>query len=356
MGLKSRFNFRSFQKAISLLALSLVLSSGALAKDKDKQVECTGVLADGYCVYKQPWTEMLSNESFVADITKITTNFLQVTLMDLQEQSLVPEQLLTLDDLRALNKATDKIDAQVAELNNLINEYRLSRGGDLELSDAAPDALLVFAGGKYTSKWAVSKGGSVSVGAIILPQKVTKVNMMTGKTEVSPDISLSLVVWPTVDALIQLNPTSKKQTRWGFGFIWDTKDQMVSASDFSGGGLAGSFSYTFGALKWVPWFGGNKMNFKVGALSKGNSDLGYISPDFVFATVSKDQSVNAVQPETDLSVRMNLTTIVGWEAFAETLDNTLTTIFGEREKQLKDGLKKLITDEIDASEKPADGN
>ncbi len=251
-------------KRFNLLIIACVFfSQTALAEYYERE---------GNYVYRiQPYKELWSSVAGVKLTAKIAQSEMFRVLSSLQSKRILPEAIMSSEDLENYRKYQTSTDDLVNHLNEFVREQR-ERGAELEGIDLIPSAIVLLVGGKVSIGVGKGIGASGSIGWVIMPVRVEKINALNGKVEDEyVSIRSSVVVWPALDAGLGLGGGMVK--RVGVAAVWGN-DSFVRPEQFWGGGVAGS---------WSPITVGVGANFKVGTLFNWS-----VPTRFIYAMASAD--------------------------------------------------------------------
>lgn len=263
---------RFFQALLPALVLSALLpsfSQATIYQDDDQ-----------YIYQVVPWTEALLDEGTQTKVLHTSLNVFQNKLKDLVEQGILPSELVTIEDIEKLRTSEKDVSALIEKMNSWIMGAREKAPRLLQGTDALPDALLVYAGGKFSANLRVGGGASAMIGVVIMPVVVTQLDKLTQEVVATfVSAKIAAVGWPNVDLGVGVG--GGKRARVGMGLIWNTNDTFTSPDQYVGLGFGLSGSAVLGPVG---------ANFKAGILN--NTSL----PDwvdFVFASAAWEAGLAA---------------------------------------------------------------
>lgn len=296
-------------RLLSLLA-AMLLSTSVFAEFYENDVSY---------VYKvTKYTELLSSDEGIQFTAKMAQKAMVNALEMLNKKGVVPESLLSTGDIEKFRSTQKELDTMTNYLTEFVKEQR-ARGSKLEWADALPDALMIFGGYKASLSIGAGLGASGVVGLVLMPVKVEKFNIRTGKlVDTYPSLRWNLVVWPSAD--VGLGVGGGARWRGGLAFIWDLNHSFVKPNQFWGGGLAGSANATFGI----------GVNLKAGFI--GNWEKPENNYFFMLSTAGE------FGPTAEAAARLNFTSIIKGEVFLDMISSKGKVAYQD---MMKDMSKKM---------------
>jgi hypothetical protein len=236
---------------VSLLLLSLLV--GLIAPNANAaRIENDGK----YVYYLTPWTDAFRDKEQTKFLFGVGLNVLKEYLTSLI--GVVPQSD---DDFRSYEVANEKLDSMLENLNQSMNQLRSH--SSLSAVDAVPTALLVYGGTKISANLKIGAGGSISLGLVMMPVRVQKVDKFSREVVGDPEVQwrFAPIFWlsPEVGTTSEVGVKVAPKVRVGGGFIWSRT--MSDPSQFSGYGASGSRTFSVGPVG---------LNLKVGFVNNTN--------------------------------------------------------------------------------------
>ena len=262
-------------KLLSLLFASLI-SFSALAADDAKLAKAndrdTFYQDTNYIYQVSPYKHVLADEKATAALLSKSAGVFKNFLQRMVEAQVIPKEVLTVEDLNKLTQSEEQLDVLARYLNQWVDTQKKRNPYDFNMIDALPDAVMIFGGAKGSVGKGVSGAGSLSVGLVIMPVKITRIDKVTQETVSYYSAKVAVVGMPNVDGGVGVGGGAN--FRAGLGFLWATNNQIVDPSQFVGGGMGLSTTI-------VPM--GKGINLKINGMAYDN-----VRPmiDFIFASAS----------------------------------------------------------------------
>ncbi len=270
---------------------------------------------EGNYLYKiTPYTQLWTTSEGIQATAQVAHQAMTSILDSLMKSRILPDSVMSREDLEKFRKAQEDMDDLVVYLNDFIQEQRV-RGSHFEKVDLVPDALIILGGHKWSMNIGKGVGAAALAGLVVMPVKVTKIDIRSNKAvDEYASIRTAFVGWPSLDAGLGVGGGSR--WRAGLGMIWDLNHAMVSPDQFWGVGPAVSAS--------TPIFGIGG-NVKAGVVSNWEMP-GWV--DFVYATAALE--IGAAIEVT--SHRVSISTIMKGEALMGLLDKSQQELYKESQK------------------------
>jgi hypothetical protein len=289
---------------------------------------------EGSYLYKvTPYKELWTKVEGIKITSQVATQVLGSVIESMQNHKILPQGVMTRNDLEKFRRAQKEVDGLVDYLNEFVREQR-ARGGKFEPLDLVPDALILFGGKKFS--FAIGQGAGISgtVGLVLMPVMVEKFDTMTGKmVHKGPSLRSSIVVWPTADAGFGLG--GGPRLRVGIAAVWDLNDALTNPSQIWGAGMGTS---------WSPITVVGGVNVKAGFLSNWKMP-GWV--DFAYAAAAIE--VGAVAEVG--TPRINLTTMISGPAFMSMFDKSYEAAYNEVLREMARSLDRLMEETRQQEEK-----
>jgi hypothetical protein len=153
----------------------------------------------------------------------------------------IVDQLTALQGMNPRTGIRGKIDKAViadanafeAGLNDMIDYTQKYYGSVVSagstFTKAMPTGVVLFSGFEFTGGWAVSGGGSVMLGIVLVPMHVKRIDIDTQEATEYTDFDTNLIVWPTAN--VGVGAGGGANFRGGAGVIWG---ELNNAKEFAG--------------------------------------------------------------------------------------------------------------------------
>ena len=131
-----------------------------------------------------PWMDFYTNKDLVRGFMKKSVDIVSFQVKALISEGVIPETILSVDDIDQLIEAEDRIDKVIQHLNNWISEKELDGDSGDRYGWWRPKAIVTSLGLSISGNFKVGASGALQLGSVFMPVKVQKTNLLTG--EVSP--------------------------------------------------------------------------------------------------------------------------------------------------------------------------
>ncbi len=318
--------FLKMFSAVLVLVMSQSLSASVFEQDARYVYQVT------------PYTEAMKSTEDAELVLKTSVGIFQNYLQSLGEKGLVPTEILNFDDLKKVTESEKGIENAINTLNAWIKKVKAKSPVELSGLELLPDAFLVFGGGKMSANLGIGGGGSINIGAVIMPVWIKKIEKVSGLVvDEYLTARTAIVGWASPD--IGKGLGGGLRGRLGMGFLWNFNREFVAPEQFKGFGIGASQSTVIGPIGY---------NLKLGVLnSLEMSD--YV--DFVYATVGWEMGLAATA-----ELHANATAILPASVFLQALDSTSQKIMQEQskelQKQLEEALKEMTRSTPETKDEP----
>lgn len=276
-----------------------------------------------------PYTEALKGEGYSSIIIDATLAVFQDFLAELHRDELIPTEILSFEDIQQITEANKDIDEALDNLNSWVEVAQSTAPFLFESADLIPDAFIIFGGTKLSKNILAGFGGSLTLGLIVMPAWVNKVDKLTNEVVDSYlSAQVSLVGWASPD--IGVGVGGGIRGRLGFGLIWNPTGQFTTPSQFVGFGLGLSQSVVMGPAG---------INLKAGVLNNVSMP-NWI--DFIYATTAWDFGLAATA-----EMHVNGTVILPISAIFDAFDSSSRSIINERTQDLEKRIHRALQKRVD---------
>ena len=171
-----------------------------------------------YVYFKTPYKELLQSErqEILNRASRVVLKKLEVTVPQISPNDEITEE--TLERLELLGQNMDLFIKKLEPYTSLEPLHGTSLRG------AAPTAFYLFLGGKFVADLKVGGGGAVGLGIMLLPVKVTRIDMISRKAETYYSVENSWIIFGNgqAGAGVGGGPTA----RVGVGLVWGPADRV----------------------------------------------------------------------------------------------------------------------------------
>lgn len=198
--------------------------------------------------------------AYVHDKKKVTMIKQSMKILAAKLQQIVPETEYKPAVLEQISQSYQAIDQSIDQLfyHTLVIDKEGFRSVDL-----LPTAILVYVGGVFSKNTAVGGGGSASLGIVMQPFLVQRIDIVTKEEITYHEFHSAWIGWPNVNLGVGVGGGGR--LRAGFGIIWG---DLEHPRDFVGPVLAVSKSAVFNV----------GFNIKVGALHQWGTSAWFQNP------------------------------------------------------------------------------
>ncbi len=209
------------------------------------------------------YTYLKTPYSYMKDDTKVTMLKQSLKLLTHKINTLLPDSEYKEEALSTLDASYANFDELVSQLfaHSLNIDHEGATGADI-----LPTALLFYVGGVFTVNTKVGGGGSASIGLVIQPFHVTRIDMISKEQVSYHEYQTAWIGWPNLN--LGVGAGGGTRYRVGMGLIWGT---LEKPSDFVGPVLAASKT----AIANIG------INIKAGALHQWGSEKWFQNPFMV---------------------------------------------------------------------------
>lgn len=264
-----------------LILCATLISFSATAEDKTiKANDRDTFYQDTNYIYQvSPYKHVLGDEKATAALLSKSVAVFRNFLERMVAVKAIPQEILTVEDLNKMTQSEEQIDVLARYLNQWVDTQKKRNPYNFDLVDALPDALMVFGGAKGSVGKGVSGAGSLSVGLVIMPVKVTRIDKVSQNIDTYYSAKIAVVGMPNVDGGVGVGGGAN--FRAGIGLLWATNNQIVDPTQFVGGGMGISTTV-------VPM--GHGINLKINGMAYDNERP---MIDFIFASASYEFGVTS---------------------------------------------------------------
>ncbi len=223
------------------LGVTQIVGCGAQSGSSVSEVKDTAILNKGrYVYFTTPWRDFVSSER--AEAVVDAQNFVVGRMKKVFPDSEITEA--TSKELNANKQQIEDIlkdaDSWFLDKRDEINEI----GIDFK-TVLVPSAFMIVTGMKKTINTAVGGGFDITVGAVVIPTKVTRIDKVTKDVKTWTSLRVSLVGLPAIQVGAGVGVDLGVTYKFGVGMIWNKLDRPEDFTGFAAG-FAGSYNMGFG--------------------------------------------------------------------------------------------------------------